>query len=31
MEVSAVHLTGGAREAGTVEVCHEIDVMTGQV
>jgi hypothetical protein len=31
MEVSVVYLAGGAREAGAVEVRHEIDVMTGQV
>jgi len=31
MEVSVVYLAGCAREAGAVEVRHEIDVMTGQV
>ena len=26
-----MHLVGSASEAGTIEVCHEIDVMTGQM
>jgi len=31
MEISVVHLADGACETGAVEVCHEIDVMTGQM
>jgi hypothetical protein len=31
VKVSVVYLAGCAREAGAVEVRHEIDVMTGQV
>ena len=31
MEVSDVYLAGSACETGAVEVCHEIDVMTGQM
>ena len=31
MEVSDVYLAGSVCETGAVEVCHEIDVMTGQV
>ena len=30
MEVSVVYLAGGTREAGAIEVRHEIDDMTGQ-
>ena len=31
MEVHVVHLASCACEAGTIEVSHEIDVVTGQV
>ena len=31
MEVSDVYLAGSVCETGAVEVCHEIDVMTGQM
>jgi hypothetical protein len=31
MEICMVHLADSAGEARTIEVCHEIDVMTSQM